>query len=204
MHPRLSALATMIAVAVGFRLAPYVLPSFGVSIDPESTVYPWNFSPLLPLCVFGSACFARASSAYLVPLAVYLTGDLAIWLVTGRADWAFYDAQPVLYLAVGLVVSCGFLLRRQRSWSRIAATGLASAVTFFVVSNFGVWALGEGIRYPHTASGLVDCYVQAIPFFRNTLISMAVFLPLLFSRVSLQRPAVGRPNAYQHVLHRNA
>ena len=33
---------------------------------------------------------------------------------------------------------------------------------------------------------------MAIPFFRNTVISMGVFLPLLFSRLALRRPA---PNA---------
>ena len=86
-------------------------------------------------------------------------------------------------------MTCGFLLRRQRTWFRIAATGLGSAVIFFVVSNFGVWAFGDGGRYPHTTAGLVDCYVQAIPFFRNTLLSMALFLPLLFSRIALKTPA---------------
>jgi len=85
---------------------------------------------------------------------------IGIWLLTGRADWAFYGAQPVLYLSVALVVTCGFLLRRQRTWFRIAATGLGSAVIFFVVSNFGVWAFGDGVRYPHTTAGLVDCAAE--------------------------------------------
>ncbi len=182
-----STLAGFVLVALAFRLAPYVLHAVGIPIDPASTAYPWNFSPVLPLCVFGAACYATGRAAYLVPFAIYLAGDLGIWLLTGRADWAFYAGQPVLYLSVALVVTCGFLLRRHRTWPRIAATGLASAVTFFVVSNFGVWAFGDGIRYPHNPAGLVDCYVQAIPFFRNTLISMALFLPLLFSRVTLRR-----------------
>ncbi len=52
---------------------------------------------------------------------------------------------------------------------------------------------------PHTATGLVDCYVRAIPYFRNTLISMAVFLPLLFSRVSLTQAAPTRRLAAQGV-----
>ena len=193
LQPRGSTLAVFVLVALAFRLAPYVLHAVGIPIDPASTAYPWNFSPVLPLCVFGAACYATGRAAYLVPFAIYLAGDLGIWLLTGRADWAFYAAQPVLYLSVALVVTCGFVLRRQRSWPRIAATGLASAVTFFVVSNFGVWAFGDGIRYPHNAAGLVDCYVQAIPFFRNTLISMALFLPLLFSRVTLRRPAHPQP-----------
>ncbi len=188
MHPRISTLIAVIIIAVGFRLAPYLLHSFGIPIDPENTLYPWNFSPILPLCIFGAACFANQGMAYLLPLAVYIAGDLGIWLVTGRVDWAFYPSQPIVYLSVAIVVTCGFLLRLQRSWPRIAATGLGSAVAFFVVSNFGVWAFGDGLRYPQTLPGLIECYVQAIPFFRNTLISMAAFLPLLFSRVSLRDP----------------
>ena len=85
------------------------------------------------------------------------------------------------------------LLRRRRSWLRIAGAGLASAVVFFLVSNFGVWATGGGTYYPHNAAGLIDCYVQAIPFFRNTLVSMAIFLPLLFSPLALRHMQSARP-----------
>jgi hypothetical protein len=56
--------------------------------------------------------------------------------------------------------------------------GVAAAVigptSFFVVSNYGVWAAGG--MYPRTWSGLVQCYVAAIPFYRNDLISTAIVL----------------------------
>ena len=187
LRPRPVTLALLVVIAVGFRLLPYLLNTLGVPIDPENTVYPWNFSPILPLCIFGAACFAKRTVAYLAPLAIYLAGDLGIWAISGRADWAFYADQPVTYLSVILVVSCGFIARSQRSSGRIAVAGLGSAVVFFVVSNFGTWALGT--TYPKTWAGLVECYVMAIPFFRNTVISMGVFLPLLFSRLALRSPA---------------
>ena len=186
LRPRPITLAMLVAIAVGFRLMPYLLHELGVPIDPENTVYPWNFSPILPLCIFGAACFAKRTVAYLAPLAIYLAGDLGIWAISGRLDWAFYADQPVTYLSVVLVVSCGFIARSQCSWGRIAVAGLGSAILFFVVSNFGTWALGA--TYAKTWAGLVECYVMAIPFFRNTLISMGVFLPLLFSRLALRRP----------------
>ncbi len=194
-QPRIATLALLVLAALGFRLAPYLLHALGIPFDPASTAYPWNFSPILPLAVFGAACYRRRGLSLLVPFGIYLTGDLGIWALTGRADWAFYGVQPVVYLSLALVVSLGFLLRRQRSWLRIAGTGFASALAFFAVSNLGVWALGGGTHYPHNAAGLIDCYVQAIPFFRNTLISMAIFLPILFSRLALQdmpQPALAR------------
>ncbi len=189
MNPRFSVVAAMFALGVCARLTPYVLAQFGLALDPERTVWPWNFSPMLPLCVFGGAFFARAGAVYLVPLAAWLLGDLGVFALTGRADWAFYAAQPVVYLALALVATTGFALRGRTSWTRVAGAGLASSLVFFAVSNFGVWAFGDGVLYPKTLAGLVDCYVRAIPFFRNSLVSMAVFLPLLFSRFALRNPA---------------
>ena len=181
---RLPVLLAIVALSVGVRLAPYV---FGAHhVDPGAMAYPWNFSPILALSLFGGALYASRRLVYLVPLATYLLGDIGIWAVTGRADWALYPGQPVVYLAVALVATCGFLNRGKRSWGRLAGSGLLAAVGFFIVTNFAVWASGGGVRYPMNLAGLIDCYVQAIPFFRNSLVSMAVFLPLLFSPVALR------------------
>ena len=184
-HPRSSVLLALLTLSVAARLVPYLLLTLGVPINPTSTTYPWNFSPILPICFFGGAVYAQSRVAYAIPFATYLVGDLGIWLVTGRLDWAFYAYQPVVYLSIALIVTAGFALRRDRSWQRVATAGLLSSTAFFLVTNFGVWAFSDGTLFPHTPTGLVECYVRAIPYFRNTLISMAVFLPLLFSRMSL-------------------
>ena len=185
---RLPVLLGLIVLSVGVRLAPY---AFGAHhVDPGSMAYPWNFSPILALSLFGGALYASRRLVYLVPLATYLLGDVGIWLVTGRADWALYGGQPLVYLSVALVATCGFLMRGHRSWGRLAGSGTLAAVGFFVVTNFAVWAFGGGLRYPLNMAGMIDCYVQAIPFFRNSLISMAVFLPLLFSPVTLRDRAL--------------
>lgn len=194
---RLPVLAGLLALSVAVRLAPYL---FGAhQVNPGSMAYPWNFSPILALSLFGGAMYASRRVAYFVPLAVYLLGGLGIWAVTGRADWAFHAGQPVVYLAVALVASCGFLMRGQRSWGRLAGSGLVAAMGFFVVTNFAVWAFRGGVRYPLNPAGLIDRYVQAIPFFLNSLVSMAVFLPLLFSPVSLRdRALIPRWQAASH------
>ena len=174
---------TLAGVALLFRLTPYLFYVLGVPIDPEnSTVYPWNISPILPLCIFGAACYQSRSLVYVIPLAIYFLGDLGIWLITGQADWAFYPTQPIVYLALICVTIWGLLLRSNRKLWRIAATGLGGAISFFIVSNLGSWFMW----YPHTWEGLIECYTLAIPFFRHTLLSMVVFLPILFSKVTLK------------------
>ena len=55
----------------------------------------------------------------------------------------------------------------------------ALIVSFFLLSNFAVWAFGT--MYPHNWSGLIQCYTMAIPFFRNTFASDLILTPLAFS-----------------------
>jgi hypothetical protein len=185
-RPRRSTLVALLMLSLGVRLIPFLLLRFDVPIDPGQAFYPWNFSPLLPIGLFGAACYADRRLAFVVPLACYLLGDLGILLITGRPDWAFYGHQPVVYLSVAMVVTSGLLLRTDRSAARVAGAGLLASTAFFLISNFGVWAFGAGTRFPLTSAGLIECYIMGLPYYRNTLISMVVFLPILFSRVSLQ------------------
>lgn len=193
--PRTSVVLGLLALSLCARLTPWALARVDVDVDPAGTAYPWNFSPFLPLCIFGGACFSRVRLAYGMPLATFLLGDLGIWALSGRLDWAVYPYQPLVYLSLAMVASTGLPLRSRRTWRGVAGAGLAASVGYFVVTNFGVWAFGDGTIYPHTAAGLVECYARALPFFRNTLVSMALFLPLLFSRASLRLewPPAGSP-----------
>ena len=49
---------------------------------------------------------------------------------------------------------------------------LIGALIFFVITNFGVWVLGS---YVYTLSGLISCYILAIPFFTYSIISTLLF-----------------------------
>mgnify|MGYP001418482572 CR=1 FL=1 len=49
---------------------------------------------------------------------------------------------------------------------------LLGAIIFFIISNFGVFALGS---YGYTFKGLISCYILAIPFFTNTILSTFIF-----------------------------
>ncbi|HMF92445.1 MAG TPA: DUF6580 family putative transport protein [Candidatus Angelobacter sp.] len=73
----------------------------------------------------------------------------------------------------------GVLLHNRVKPLRVLGAGLGSAVSFFVVSNFGVWA--AGYLYPRTWAGLLDCYTKALPFFRNGLASDLFFATVFFS-----------------------
>lgn len=42
-----------------------------------------------------------------------------------------------------------------------------------------------GSFYPKTGAGLIECYVAAIPFFKNTLLSDLFYTALLFGGLAL-------------------
>lgn len=146
------------------RLVPHALHGTGL-----------NFTAVgAGLLFFGSRRSrwqAAAAVAILAGTDFYLTRfvygfpfEVKGYLVT----WAWYAA--VCLLASGLL--------RKATVLRVAAGVVASATSFFLLSNLVVW-LGSGM-YPHSASGLVACYVAALPFYANDLISTGVFSAALF------------------------
>ncbi|QQS39181.1 hypothetical protein IPM62_01015 [Candidatus Woesebacteria bacterium] len=66
--------------------------------------------------------------------------------------------------------------------------GITANLFFFIWTNFGVWSLDSFGMYSNDLNGLVRCYINAIPFLKNQLISTLTFVPLsivVFESVSL-------------------
>jgi ABC-type multidrug transport system fused ATPase/permease subunit len=152
------ALLVVILAAAASRLVPH----------------PPNFAPIAAMALFGGAYFSDRRQAFLVPLAAMFLSDLVIGL---------HSTIAVVYGSFALIVCIGFWLRRRRTVSLVAGATLAGSVVFFVITNFGVWALGSW--YPKTLSGLMTAYIQAIPFFRNTVAGDLFYVSILFGGFAL-------------------
>lgn len=100
--------------------------------------------------------------------------------------WAWYAA--VCLLASGLL--------RKVTALRVVAGVVASATSFFLLSNLVVW-LGSGM-YPHSASGLEACYAAALPFYANDLISTGVFCAALFGLPVLAAKLIEATHSAHH------
>ncbi len=74
---------------------------------------------------------------------------------------------------------------------------LVTAGQFFLVSNFLVWAGGDGMMYPKDLGGLAQCYVMALPFFGNTLAGDVLFSALFFGLYAVLLPLSEREKASQ-------
>jgi hypothetical protein len=144
--------------------------------------HPPNVTPIAAMALFGGACFRNRRMAYLLPLAAMLLSDLILGFTRYRMI-TMLGIQPVVYACIMASTALGQLIRDRRSPLQVGSAALAGSLLFFVVTNFAVWVAGHG--YPLTGSGLVDCYVNAIPYFGNTLVGDMAFTTILFSGLAL-------------------
>ena len=158
MKTRWTVLIGMIVTAAASRLIPH----------------PYNFAPITAMALFGGANFSNKRLALLVPLTALFLSDLV--LGTYRDLWFVYGS-------FAMIVGIGYWLRQHRSVKTIAAATLTSSLLFFVVTNFGVWAM-QGL-YPKTVQGLLACYVAAIPFLQNTLLGDFSYVLVLFGGLAV-------------------
>ena len=130
----------------------------------------------------------------LVPLGVFAAADYVLTVYTYHYafHWQVYVTTWAWYLAV--MVLGRILLQSQTSWLRVGAAVVLGPTSFFVVSNYAVWAAFG--MYPPTPDGLVACYVAGLPFYRNDVVSTALVagaafgLPVLVRRMRPTEAAV--------------
>lgn len=136
--------------------------------------HPSNFTPILALALFGGAKSPSRSLAVLVVFLSMLLSDIVI---------GSHVTLPFVYISLFITVLIGGLLKSNPGLLPLGVATLASAVLFFIVTNFGVWMF-EGL-YTHNGAGLIACYIAAIPFFQHTVASSVLFVAILFGGFAL-------------------
>ena len=126
--------------------------------------HPPNFTSLIALSFYIPAILGIRFIPALI--ASFFITDLII----GFHGLALFTWGSVIF--VGLM-SKFFLLNIT---SRIIGS-LFGACIFFVITNFGVWT--TGVLYEYSLKGLTECYILALPFFGNTLVSTILFSTLI-------------------------
>lgn len=150
--PRFLVITSMIILAALVRFIPH----------------PPNFAPIAALALFGGKYYTDKKLAFVVPILVMIITDAVI---------GFHYLIPMVYFSFLLIVGIGLLLRKTNKVSWLVAGSIAASTLFFILTNFFEWYVG--VLYPQTFSGLIACYVAAIPFFFNTLIADLFFFILM-------------------------
>jgi len=129
--------------------------------------HPANFTPISAIALFAALYLPRKYSLILPILAMFVS-DVFI---------GFYSLPIMIAVYASFIIMSliGLLVRKNNHASpagkkilNIFSGTLAGAIIFFLITNFAVWAFGT--MYSHNFSGLLDSYIAAIPFFRNSLL----------------------------------
>jgi len=176
----------------------YFFVLFAVASRMPFLPHPWNFTPVAAALLYFGARGARRQ--LWVPFALLAASDVILTkFVYGYPftwdhyiTWAWYAA--ILWLGTNLRENAG--LRDAKDWLRVGGAGLTSSVSFFIVSNFAVWAVWSDL-YPKTLAGLMTCYAAALPFFRHTLAGDLVYTALIFG-VPAAIALLARPSNAHH------
>lgn len=131
--------------------------------------HPPNFAPITALALFGGTYLGK-KYALLVPLAAMLISDFFL---------GFHQTMPYVYgsfLVIGLI---GLWLRNHKKIGTIFGATIISSILFYLVTNYGVWAI-PGSIYPPTLSGLGQSFLMGLPFLRNTILGDLFYVGIMF------------------------
>ena len=132
--------------------------------------HPPNFTPIIAVALISGYFFKNINLSLLILLVAMLLSDLFI---------GFYENMIFVYASLLLITFVFHKISKEINYKNLFIYCFAGSLIFFIFSNFGVWALGSpgvlDVAYERNISGLVECYILAIPFFGNTFLSTLIF-----------------------------
>jgi hypothetical protein len=134
-----------------------------------------NFAPIAAMGLFGGAYLSR-KQALIIPIAAMVISDFFI----GFDSWT---SRAAVYGSFMLIALIGTWLRERKSAYSIVGASLASSVVFFLVTNLPF--VHAASLYPYPLQGTLDSYVNALPFFRNTLLGDLFYTSVFFGAYEL-------------------
>jgi len=132
--------------------------------------HPPNFTPIIAVAIMSGYFFKNVYLSFVTLVISLLIADMFL---------GFYENMIFVYISLLLISFIFYKVSEKINFKNLFIYGFAGSVIFFIVSNFGVWATGSpglaNIPYERNFSGLVECYILAIPFFPNTYLSTIIF-----------------------------
>lgn len=162
-------------------LNPLLIIGFAVIL--RLVPHPANVAPIAAMALFGGA-YLDKRYALAVPLIAMFISDFFI---------GFHNTLPFVYGSFLLTGLIGLWLKTHKTIANTVGATLISSSLFFIITNLGVWLVGE--VYPKTSQGLIHAYFYAIPFFRNTIIGDVFYVILFFGSYELVTRTLGSQNA---------
>ena len=120
----------------------------------------YGVSPLVGIGLCAGALFPSLLVAASVPVVALAVSNLTL---PGGGSYGSWTMAAIVFAAFAWPVLMGGLVRKHRLLGA-AGGALAGSLAFFLVTNVAHWWLTSD--YQHTLSGLAECFVAALPFYR--------------------------------------
>ncbi|HSW88419.1 MAG TPA: DUF6580 family putative transport protein [Candidatus Saccharimonadales bacterium] len=151
-----------------------------------------NFAPITAIGLFGGR-YVNKKFAILVPLIVMILSDyFLLYINPFNRTMDFTKVYPItslfradtLFVWSSFVISSliGIWLRKTKRPAVLLGATLLASLQFFLITNFGVWAVG---MYSRGLDGLVQSYVMGILFFRWTILGDLFYTGVFFGAYEL-------------------
>lgn len=137
--------------------------------------HPANFAPIGAIALFGGT-YLNKKVALVLPIAAMVVSDFFIGFDSLSSRLTVYGS----FLLIGLI---GLLVRKRKNVWTILSGSLAGSVIFYLITNFAY--LYEPTMYTHNWEGIIASYINAIPFFRNTVLGDLFYTAVFFGTFEL-------------------
>ena len=132
--------------------------------------HPPNFTPIVAVAIMSGYLFKNIYLSFATLLVSMLVADAFI---------GFYENIFFVYLSLLFLVYIFYKLGRKINLKNLFLYRFTGSILFFIITNFGVWSLGspglDNVPYEKNLQGLIKCYILAIPFIKNTVLSTLTF-----------------------------
>jgi len=132
--------------------------------------HPPNFTPIIAVAIMSSYFFKNIYFSFIILLISMFVSDIFI---------GFYENILFVYMSLLLISFTFYKISEKINFKNLFVFSFFGSLIFYLVSNFGVWALGSlgayNVPYEKSLNGLIECYILAIPFFGSTFLSTLIF-----------------------------
>jgi len=127
-----------------------------------------NFEVITALSLLSGSFLGGLFTAVVPTLMIFVSdlyfGNTSIFVFTWTA-----------FIFIGVFGSL-FKRHSRKYFMKMITGGVISVLFFYLYTNFGWWLVSK--TYPMNFFGLLKCYIAGLPFLRNQIISVLIFIPL--------------------------
>ena len=154
-------------LALNFKFIPISL--ILILVVSRLIPHPPNFTPVVTVAIMSGYFFKDKFFSISVLLISMLLSDLFI---------GFHKNMIFVYLSLVTITLIFQIYFKKLNHKNLIIYGFLGSLTFFLISNFGVWLIGD--LYQKNLNGIIECYYMALPFFKNTIFSTFFFSYLVY------------------------